>query len=175
MKRLIALLLWPLLVSAEPMSPTKMLMNEPASMLDMGMVRLGILAEDFEQRVGLLWTTASGASEFFRADVNSSYEAKNDTISVSFLIMNSEATDAQMKEGCEMAMDQMTIWLRKSLPGLYLHEGFDNSPEAFKRYDNIADMFELSCYVSSATDTSVGRFWARRTLRDPELKIGPWN
>jgi hypothetical protein len=174
MKQLIVLLLWPLLASAEPASPSKFLMNEPATLFDVGMVRLGILTTDFERRVGLLWTTASGTSEFFRAGVNSSYDAKDDKISVHFLIMNSVATDAQMKEGCEMAMGQMSIWLMKSLPHLFLHEGIDNSPATFKRYDNFTDMFELSCYVSSANDTSVGRFWARRTLRDPVLKIGPW-
>jgi hypothetical protein len=35
---------------------------------------------------------------------------------VSFLVMNGEATDPQMEEGCRVAFNQMGIWLMKSLP-----------------------------------------------------------
>jgi hypothetical protein len=81
-----------------------------------------------------------------------------------------------MKEGCEMAMQQISIWILKELPGLFLHDGFDNTDEAATRtFQSIADLFEISCYVSAAHDSSVGRFWARRTLRNPDLEIGPWD
>lgn len=79
-----------------------------------------------------------------------------------------------MTEGCEMAMNQMFIWIRKSLPRLFLHERFDRSAATFRQYDNFQDLFELRCYVSSESDSSVGRFWASRTLRDDALRIGPW-
>ena len=176
MQKLLVLLLLPLLANAENSSISKVLKDEPATLLDIGMVRLDTLTREFGQRVGVYWTTASGNKEAFRADINSYYDAKSDKIYVSFFAMDSNAADAQMKEGCEMAMEQISIWIWKSLPGLFLHEGFDNTDGAATQpYNAIADLFELTCYISAAHDSSIGRFWARRTLRDPELKIGPWN
>jgi hypothetical protein len=176
MRTLLLLLLFPFLAYAEGASVSKDLMNEPATLLDVGMIRLDILTREFERRVGVYWTTANGTKEAFRADINSYYDPKDDKIHVAFFAMDSVATDAQMKEGCEEAMEQVTIWIWKSLPGLFLHEGFDNADEAAREpYEATADLFELSCYISAAHDSSIGRFWARRTLRDPELKIGPWN
>ena len=175
MRTLFAFLLFPFLANAEVSSISKELMNEPATLFDVGMIRLDSLTREFGRRVGVYWTTASGTQEAFRADINSNYDAKDDKIHVSFFAMDSVATDAQMKEGCEEAMEQVSIWIWKSLPSLFLHEGFDNTVEAAERYKAIADLFELSCYISAANDSSIGRFWARRTLRDPELKIGPWN
>ena len=107
MKKFAAILLFllPLLANAEPGPVTQYLINEPASLLDIGMVRLDTLTTEFEKRVGLHWTV-DGEMQFFRAEVNSRYEPDDDRIYVSFSIANSEATDAQMKEGCEMAMRQ---------------------------------------------------------------------
>jgi len=175
MQKILVLLLLPFLANAEESSISKVLRNEPATLLDIGMVRLDRLTEDFGKRVGVYWTTASGTKEAFRADISTWYDAKEDKIHVHFFAMDSVAVDAQMKEGCEMAMEQISIWIRKSLPGLFLHAGHDNSVEASRPFDAIPDLIEMSCYVSAAHDSSIGRFWARRTLRDPELKIGPWN
>jgi hypothetical protein len=176
MQKLLVLLLLPFLAYAENSSISKILKDEPATLLDIGMVRLDNLTGEFGRRVGLYWTTASDTKEAFRADINSWYDAKDDKIYVHFFVMDSAAVDAQMKEGCAMAMEQMSIWIWKSLPGMFLHEGFDNTDGAATQpYSAVADLFELSCYVSAAHDSSVGRFWARRTLRDPDLKIGPWN
>lgn len=175
MRKLLVLLLLPFLCYAEDSSISKFLKDEPATLLDIGMVRLDNLTREFERRVGVFWTTPSGTREAFRTDINTVYHAKDDKIYVSFFAMNSTAGDAQMKEGCEMAMDQITIWILKSLPGLFMHEGFNNTMQsATEPHKSIADLFELSCYISASHDSSIGRFWARRTLRDPELKIGPW-
>jgi len=175
MQKLLALLLLPFLVNAEDSSISKLLRDEPASLLDIGMIRLDNLARDFGRRVGVYWTTASGTKEAFRADISTWYDAKDDKIHIHFFVMDSVAVDAQMKEGCEMAMEQISIWIWKSLPGLFLHAGHDNTVEAATPFNAIADLIEISCYISAAHDSSIGRFWARRTLRDSELKIGPWN
>ena len=175
MKWILVLLLSPVVAHADAVSMSKMLKGEPASLLDVGMIRLELLTRDFGRRVGVYWTTASGTREPFRASINTSYDGENDRIYVSFFAMDSTATDAQMREGCEDAMEQVSIWIWKGLPSLFLHEGFDNTVEAAEPYRAIADLFELTCYISAADDSSVGRFWARRTLRDPELKIGPWS
>jgi hypothetical protein len=167
MKRMIAVLLLPILGNAEPGPVTRYLINEPASLLDVGMMRLETLTTEFENRVGL----------HFRAEINASYAPADDRIYVSFLAMSSDATEAQMAEGCRDAMSQMNIWLLKSLPGLFLHVGHDDPSLSADFYQNIRNMFELRCYFSSAQDSSEGRFWASRTLGtlgDSEMTIGKW-
>jgi hypothetical protein len=147
-------------------------MNEPATLFDIGMMRLAALTSAFQQRVGLSWARSDGRREWFKAEVNANCDANNDRIYVSFLVMNSDATDAQMEEGCRVATEQMGIWLDKSLPWLFLHAG---AKDADRRLDALRDMFVLRCYVSSEHSTSEGRFWASKTLRDDALTIGRWN
>jgi hypothetical protein len=175
MKMLIALLLLPFVANAEPGPTTQYLMTEPATLFDVGMVRLDILTTEFEKRVGLSWANNAGSREFFEAEVNSHYDRNDDRIYVSFLIMNSEATYPQMEEGCGVAMSQMGIWLGKSLPDLFLPFRPDTSAEAVNRSSALRELFVMRCHVSSARDTSEGRFWASRSLSDRAMTIGRWD
>jgi hypothetical protein len=176
MKKIIAMLLMPMIANAQPGPATQYLINEPATLLDVGMMRLETLTTEFENRVGLHWTENDGM-KFFQAETNARYEADDDKIYVSFLVMSSEPSEVQMAEGCRNAMMQMNIWLLKSLPGVFLHTGYDDPsvPEDF--YPGLKEMFELRCYFSSGRDTSEGRFWAHRklgALGDSEMTIGKW-
>jgi len=176
MKKIIAILLMPLIVGAEPGPVTQYLINEPATLLDIGMMRLESLATEFEKRVGLHWTDNS-EMKFFGASIHPEYEPEDDKIYVYFSVMNSEPTDAQMAEGCENAMMQMNIWLLKSMHVLFAHTGYDDPLRPADFYKGAKEMFELRCYFSSSRDTSQGRFWASRSLGnlgDRELKIGKW-
>lgn len=175
MKVIVATLLFPVLANAGMGSVMQNLMNEPATLLDVGMVRLAILTTEFKERVGLHWTTEEGEKEFFQAEVNSRYEPDDDRVYVSFLIMNSEATQTQMEEGCGNAMRQMGYWLGKSLPGLFSHVGRVDQSDTQRLHKAFQELVVLRCYVSSGRDTSVGRFWASRSLADPELTrpMGP--
>ena len=175
MKKLLALLLFPLLANAQPGPATQYLMSEPANLFDIGMLRLDALTTAFEQRVGLSWTTRDGQREFFRAEVNANYAPRDDKIYVSFLVMTSDATDKQMEEGCRVATEQMSIWLSKSLPALFMHVGGNGSADANQLSERLQDMFVLRCYVSSKNSTAEGRFWASKGLKDTELTIGRWN
>lgn len=176
MKKMIAILLFSVLANAEPGPAMQYLMNEPATLLDIGMMRLDTLTTEFEKRVGLHWTD-NGEMKFFRAEIDASYQPDDDKIYVYFSVNNSEATDAQMAEGCENAMMQMNIWLLKSLPGLFLHIAYDDPSKPPDMYRDLSKMFEIRCYFSSARDSSEGRFWASRPLGklgDGEMKIGKW-
>ncbi|HEX7235548.1 MAG TPA: hypothetical protein VF405_01225 [Gammaproteobacteria bacterium] len=175
MKKLLALFLLPLAAHAQPGPTTQYLMGESATLFDVGMLRLDALTTEFAQRVGLSWAGSNGRREFFKAEINSDYDAGADKIYVSFLVMNSDATATQMQEGCGVATEQMSIWLLKSLPGLFLHADGNTSTDSQRLFDGLRDMFVLRCYVSSRYDTSEGRFWASRTLRDTALTIGRWN
>ena len=163
MKKIAAISLFPILVNAEPGPVTQYLMNEPATLFDIGMMRLETLTTEFEKRVGLHWMD-NGEYKFFRAEIYSQYKPNDDKIYVSFLITNSEPTEAQMAEGCENALAQMNIWLLKSLPGLFLNTENDNQSRPPNFNTVLTKMFELHCHFSSGQDTSEGQFWASRTL-----------
>jgi len=176
MKRIIAVLLIPLLSAAEPGPVTRYLSDEPATLLDIGMMRLETLTTEFEKRVGLHWTD-NEEMKFFQAKINSQYVPDKDKIYVSFLVMSSEPTDEQMAEGCANAMAQMNIWLLKSLHVLFEHTGDVDPARPPDFYTGLREMFELRCYFSSGRDTSEGRFWASRSLGnmgDRKMQIGKW-
>jgi len=173
MRKLAGALLLPFVANAQPGATTQYLISEPATLLDIGMVRLDSLTTEFERRVGLSWTANGGGREHFEAEINTNYDPDDDKIYVSFLVMNSEATNPQMEEGCRSAMGQMKIWLGKSLPDLFLHVR-NNPSEAAAHFDGLRDLFVLRCYVSSGRDTSEGRFWASQSLTERAMTIGPW-
>lgn len=173
MKNLVALLLFPMLAHAQPGPMTQYLTRERATLLDIGMMRLDTLTTEFTNRVGVSWTE-DGTPKFFRPDIYTSYERDDDKIYVYFFVMDSKPTDQQMAEGCQNAMTQMSIWLQKSLPELFLHTGFDDPSMPADSRVALAKMVELRCYFSSERDSSEGRFWASRDLTDHEMKIGKW-
>ena len=161
-----ALLLIPLFANAERGPTTQYLLSKPATLLDIAMVRLDDLSDEFENRVGLYWTDGDD-SKWFKAEVNSYYEPDDNKIYVSISVMNSEPNQDQMAEGCRNAMSQMNIWLLKNLPTMFQHVGYDDPslPEDF--HAGLKEMFEIRCYFSSGRDTSEGRFWAHRKLGPP--------
>ena len=176
MKKLCVLFLFPFIVEADPGAATRYLVSEPATMLDIGMIRLDDLTDEFERRVGLGWTEGD-QRRWFTAEVGSRFYPDSDTIVVSFSVMNSEPNEQQMAEGCREAMGQMNIWLMKSLPGLFQHAGHELAPLPDGVYESLVDMFVIRCYFSSSRDTSEGRFWAYRklgNLGERSMTIGKW-
>ncbi len=176
MKRIVLLLLLPMLGHAEPGPATQYLINERASLLDIGMMRLETLTAEFRERVDLHWTD-NGKMKRFRAEISPEYEPDDDKIYVYFSVMDSEPTEAQMAEGCKNAMGQMNVWLMKSLPGLFMHTAIDDPGKTPDLSKSLPGMFELRCYFSSSRDSSEGRFWASQTLGDPadrKMTIGRW-
>ena len=172
MKKMIGILLLPLMAQAAPGPVTRALMEEPATLFDVGMVRLENLTDWIRDNVGFVWTV-KGQSEMFRKDINSRYSPEDDRIYVSISVSSDDATEKQMQEGCQMALGQTRIVLAKSLPGLFEHAGAKSGAGALQEGD-VRDLFELRCYVSSLRSSAEGRFWAHQTLADEEMTIGRW-
>jgi hypothetical protein len=176
MRTLLAILLLPVLAQAVPGNVTRYLVSEPASLLDLSMLRLQVFASEFENRVGLHWTD-NGEYRFFKATVHASFDADDDRFYVYISARSDEPNDEQMAEGCEHAMGQMNIWLLKSMPGLFLHTAYDGDslpPDFFKE---LSAMFEIRCSFAAWGDSSKGRFWATRPLGllgDRQINIGKW-
>ena len=171
-----AILLLSSIAAADTGSASRYLAGEPATLLDVGLMRLENLMSEFQSRVGLHWTD-NGDFTFFKAEVSSSYEPNDDKIYVYISAANDEPNTVQMAEGCENAMMQMNIWLLKSLPGLFLHAGQEATSTPPNFNSELLAMFEIRCRFSSRQDSSVGRFWASRTLGslgDRQMRVGKW-
>ena len=140
-------------------------------LLDVGLIRLEDITDEFENRIGLYWTQEGKKKRLFKAEVNSRFDRDRKKIVIGFSVMSSEPTYEQMEEGCRNAMTQMHIWLYKGLPQIFLHEGIDDPkvPEGF--YPSLLNMIEIRCFFSESHTTAEGRFWATHKLTDP----GPLN
>ena len=178
MKKLLALLFFASMVNAEPGPASRFLANESASLLDVGMIRLQMLALDFKNRICLHYSGPNEEAKCFYKEVHTDYYADDDKIVVSIGIANVDGTEKQVMEACEEGLAQMNIWLAKELPGLFLHVGDDGSEMPAEMWPSFKDMFELRCYVHAFRDTSEGQFWAHRKLGlpgDRDMTIGRWD
>lgn len=172
MKKLILLLLFPILVWAEPGPATQYLMNEPASLFDIGMLRLKALTNYWEKQMTFNYRIKS-QSDSIGGNVNVNYRPEDDKIYVSLSIMDVSATEEQMKAGCSYALYHIQIYIGKNLYGLFQHVGYRDSSEPASLGPAVREMFELRCYVSG-NDSSHGRFWATQTLQEEDMTIGKW-
>ena len=172
MKKIIAILLLPALANASPGPVSRYLMYEPASLFDVGMMRLQSLTSWAESQVGFAWTL-HGKLKPVGKGINASYSYEDDRIYVVIYAMDEAATEVQMQEGCQKALQQLRIVVIKSLPQLFHHDGFDSPTEPINFFHTLFNMFELRCYVSGH-DSSAGRFWATQSLGAEEMTIGKW-
>ena len=176
MKKLFVLLLYPLCCSADPGPATQYLLDEPATLLDVAMLRLDRFTDEFEKRVGLHWTK-DGEPEFFGASVSASYDEDADEFHIYISSMNSEPSESQMKEGCTNAMYQMNIWLNKSMHRLFEHAGYDDPLRPTDFLVRLSDQFEIRCAFSASDNSSQFRFMASRrlgALGSRDISVGSW-
>jgi hypothetical protein len=173
MKRLMLLFLSPALVCAELGPTTQYLMNEPASLFDIGMVRLENLIGYWEKQMTSNYKARS-KSDPVGGNVNAYYRAEDDKIYVVLSTMDESATEEQMEAGCRYALQHIRIYVRKNLHVLFQHVGYRDPSEPAALVSTVGEMFELRCYVSGHS-SSQGRFWATQTLRADEMTIGKWS
>lgn len=162
MKKWIVLMLLPLCAQGAPGGVTQYLINEPASMLDVGMVRLDNLTTWFRGAVGLYWR---------HVDINSQYDPDTDRISISITTMDTTSTAEQMKDGCREALQQLQIVVLKSLPDLFQHVGYSNPMEPEKLGATLRGMIQLRCTVWGRSTADV-RFDASQRLDAKQMTIG---
>ena len=162
MKRLYCLLLLPLCAQGAPGGASQYLINEPASMLDVGMVRLDNLTTWFEGAVGLYWR---------HVDINSEYDPDTDRIYISISVTDTSSTAEQMNDGCREALRQLGIVISKSLPELFRHVGYRNPMEPKELDSTLRGMFEFSCSVYGQSSSDL-RFHATQVLGATKMTIG---
>ena len=162
MKKWIVLMLLPLSAQGAPGNVTQYLINEPASMLDVGMARLDNLTTWFQGAVGLYWR---------HVDINTEYDPDTDRIYISISASDTSSTTEQMNDGCREALRQLGIVVSKGLPDLFQHVGYRNPMEPKELGSTLHGMVELSCSVYGRSSSDL-RFHVTQALGATKMTIG---
>ena len=147
-------MLIPMLAHADRRAAIQSLLDEPANLLDITMLRL----QDF-----IIWTEPNMAltyrmkseSEVRSININADYVVESGQIKVSVSVMDTQSTPAQMEAGCDSVLEAIHINLTKSLPGLFIHVDDSYPLELEEMNFNFAELIELSCYVHGTSSTEV--------------------
>lgn len=170
---LVLFVLTPLAAAADHRPEFQSLIDEPANMLDIAMLRM----DDF-----IFWTKPYMAGEYHIAaetakqhhiDINASYRANDGVIHVSASVMDRQSTREQMEAGCRRVLNMLRINISKGLGSMFSHTDGSFRPSADGQPANLFGMIELSCrvYGSGSTDR---RFSASMPLyHDAEMTIHP--
>jgi len=131
MKKLTALLLLlPVLASADPGAATRYLMNEPASLFDLGMLRAELHLADGRNNMARLIRERYGPFLYFNIDTR--YEYENDLLVV---VLDLGVTRDQ-KPTCEGTLDMYTHDLKVLIPRWFTgfgHKSDDQPEDLIKR------------------------------------------
>ena len=178
MKKFILLLIsLPIAAFAEPSALTRQLMQEPASLFDVGMLRLEYSMGYREKQIIANYNRASSLQAESQpnrrkssGNVNVAFDPAADKIYIHLSIGDALSTQAQMRAGCKSALRDIMIVVTKAGPSFFEHEKAEESSTAPERYFAILDFFEMRCYVRGQSSSDV-RFRATQTYGS-EMKIG---
>ncbi len=147
-------------------SHVKELMNQPASLFDIGMQRLPSNADQF----GRFYRSASN-DENASLSLNWQFQKESNQIIGSMNIFDKNSDEKAMRAGCEYVLNQMRIWVSKSLPKAFMHQGWDwdDSTDKTKALDKeLRSMFVFSCRVIDHSQSRFTRVW---TFSDPKMIV----
>lgn len=165
MKKILALLVFaPMAAVADHQPEFQSLIDEPANMLDVTMVRL----QDF-----IIWTKPFMAGEYHSAaktekqrhiDINASYRQDEGVIHISATLMDLQSTREQMEAGCRRVLTMLRINISKGLNHLFSHVDGSFRPSANGQPADLYGMIDLSCHVYGQSTTD-RRFSGAMPLR----------
>lgn len=147
MRKLILVLLFPAICLAEPGPTALELMNRPASMFDIGMVRLHYWLTSWakDQAQGY-WKHYAKSERYI--DVNANYVPEKDKITVSVTARDLDIGEDQMRTGCGKALEPIMVIISKGIPGLFQSHSAPEDPEEFSRLrKGLLEMIDLRCTV----------------------------
>lgn len=172
MNKLLALLIFVSMGAAADHRPEfQSLIDEPANMLDVTMLRL----QDF-----IIWTKPFMAGEYHIAaktekqrhiDINASYRQDDGVIHISASLMDLQSTPTQMEAGCRRVLTMLRINVRKGLNYYFSHADGSFRPTANGKPADQFGMIELSCHVYGRSSTDRRFSGAMRLHDDEEMEI----
>lgn len=177
MKTSIALFLL-LAAATTQASPTvQSLKDEPATLFDLGMLRLELSIAHSQELVESLYSRHAQADPI-ASWASVSYSVRDDMIRVGAGFMDERSSEEQMEAGCREMLRMWRINVSKTVWRFFAHYGEEHGSPAPPSGPDIYDRIILRCYVSG-NSTADGRFWATMPLRgdlgkDDGFSIGRW-
>lgn len=140
MKRSILLLLFPLLAFADPGAAMRYLINEPASLMDLGLVRLDIRLAEYRETIG------PNIDELAKTDLHgysfsSTYNADKEEISVRLWILPKDSSQAVA--ACQNLLPIVRSPVEHGIRTLFFHA---DSPSSNDQPEPLALLAESSLY-----------------------------
>ena len=174
MTRLIFVLIFlPFVAHSEPNPAIRYLMNEPATLFDLGMHQLHLSLREDRDRISEIYRNNSG-SDPMEFVVGARYDDSTSQINISIAIFDTTAESRPMSNGCRAAMEEIggrssVGAVRRALPVYFSHEGFvdDNAPDDF--YEMLEQSVKLKCVVMNMA--SEVRFRASMTMGADDFRV----
>ena len=132
-------------VAQSPGPGVRFLMAEPASLFDLG---LQALPRNYDLMHHFYrWGSKNPEASL---DLNWWYEQQEQRIVGSVTVYDDDSDEQAMSAGCETVLEQLTIWVNKSVPQVFLHANWawdDRTEQTELITDELRSMFLLSCSV----------------------------
>ena len=163
MKRLtVLLLLLPALASADPGTATQYLMNEPASLMDIGLLKLNMKLEKLKPH---LWGPFLGDGDADRTKVSASYDFAADEIRVQITFFS----DAEsIEDACKATIGALRVLLYDLVE--FRHSGYVRDGQPDKLFTELEHRFQLICTVKD-TVLEFDRLEAKGAWSDTRIYI----
>lgn len=161
------LLLLPMTASADPGAATRYLMNEPASMLDIGIVRI---AQDIEVRriyVAEQYAIATSTANVL-VTTSADYSYDDDNVRIHFYIGTDSSRNAE--NGCRNLVADLGPALKSLVLVAFTHHGYTTSGYTEDLSEQIVRRTEILCWVRNlATEENV--LYATSNLSDLQVSV----
>ena len=151
MKKLIAfLLLLPVFALADPGAATRYLINEPASLMDIGLVRINLFLRD--EGDDITETLRVLGQEDARVISVARYDFASDVIVIEYFISNV----SDKKETCRGVLENV-VGLQIMIPRLIGHTDYSSGDEPEDLSASIAHRVEVRCLEWATPGSTIGR------------------
>lgn len=149
MKRLtLILLMLPTFAFADPGAATRYLMNEPASLMDIGLLKSQL---DFADRRELIkrsfFTLSASGLPITLSKVR--YDKTTDKIRVSYLVLDRNEYDLKdLVERCNNSLSELRSAMF-NMPSWFMHDGYSRGSQTVPSIVQVIKIIEFECKISS--------------------------
>ena len=161
------LLLLPILASAQPGAATRYLMTEPASLMDIGLIRLGKELEEMAHRFRK-WYETDTRTEGVSVTTAAEYFSEHDKIRVHISVSVKSLKNAE--SGCRELIEPLKGHVARLENSAFRHDGYTNPnrPEDLARH--VLDRTDLFCHVF-IPGTRRGEVTVKYSFSDDQIAI----
>lgn len=154
MKTLLALfIVTPMSALADHRPEFQSLIDEPANMLDIAMLRLEDFIDWTKPNMAAEYHIAAGTDKQHHIDINADYREDDGVIHVSASLMDLQSAPEQMESGCGRVLNMLRINISKGLGDYFSHVDGSFTPSVSGQAANLFGMIKLSCYVYGRSST----------------------